>query len=306
MNRALLVPLDGSDFGAAALPLASRIASLSGCAMHLVYVHLPVVTQYVDGTAIVDVELDIAGREADRSYLETMQQQLAAHHTALTSTVLDGPVAVTLAAHATAIRAELIVMSTHGRGGLARMWLGSVADELIRHSHVPILLLRPHEEPAAPPPTITKIVIPLDGSALAEQILVPAQQLGHLFNVEYTLIQVVDAMVLNSSPLMVRSPAYEYDVLHVRKQAAEHYLDTVAARLRAEGQRVTTRVLVDSQPAAAILHEAGDQPQTLVALATHGRSGVTRMLVGSVADKVLRGANTPVLLYRPQSPTIAT
>ncbi len=196
-----------------------------------------------------------------------------------------------------------MIMTTHGRSGLARLWLGSTADALIHHSHSPILLLRPddgwlREDEAQP---MRRIAIALDGSHLGEQILEPALAFGRIFDADYTLIRVVDVVVAGGIPDMVRPLELEHDMLHRRVQAAERYLDDIAQRLRLEGARVRTRVLVELQPAQAILREIHTQHYDLVALATHGRSGLRRLLTGSVTDKILHGITIPALVCHPRT-----
>jgi nucleotide-binding universal stress UspA family protein len=109
------------------------------------------------------------------------------------SALLDGPVPDAINRYAAATGADLLVMTTHGRGPLARFWLGSVADALVRQASVPILLVPP--KGAAPDlaqtPVIRRVLIPLDGSELAEQVLEPALALGAATQTEYTLLRVV-------------------------------------------------------------------------------------------------------------------
>jgi nucleotide-binding universal stress UspA family protein len=197
---------------------------------------------------------------------------------------------------------DLVVMTTHGRGPFSRFWLGSVADEFLRRAPVPVLLVRPQETKPdlGREPALRHVLVPLDGSPLAEQILGPAVSLGSLTRADYTLLRVVpppmfgvyDAGGFAISP--VEEPSLEEQRSH-----AEAYLDKVAERLRAKSLPVRTQVIVGRQPSEAILEEAQTQAIDLIALATHGLQGLQRLLLGSVADKVIRGASIPVLVYRP-------
>jgi nucleotide-binding universal stress UspA family protein len=194
-------------------------------------------------------------------------------------------------------------MTTHGRGGLERAWLGSVADALVRCCSVPILLLRPGESTPdiAQVPQFKRILIPLDGSALAEQILAPALELGGLAHAEYTLLRAVEPFVLVGYAPVAQASRLDLKLTQEGLAEAQRYLDRVAERLRAAGRPPRTRALLAEQSAAAILDEARRQDADLIAMATHGRSGLARLLLGSVADKVLRGATLPVLMVRPRS-----
>lgn len=218
--------------------------------------------------------------------------------------VLDGPIPTTLGAYAAAIDADLVVMTTHGRGGLARFWLGSVADSFVRHSHVPVLLIHPNEATDGPvqiphiPPR--KICVALDGSPYAEQVLGRALALDTRGTAEYLFVQVVDAMIIASAPFTPELLQQDLSLTAERQKEAQRYLEKLAAPFRAQGHRIQTHVVIDPQPALAILRAARAHKIDVIALATHGRGGVRRLLLGSVADKVVRATDRPILLYRPQ------
>ena len=217
----------------------------------------------------------------------------------ITTAVLDDPIAGALQTYSAAHDVGLVVMTTHGRGAFSRFWLGSVADTLVRCAPMPILLLRPQETPPdlAQLPEIKHILVPLDGSALAERILPPATALGALTDATFTLLHVIalDAAGYETDWPTSRSEA---GTLAAMRADAQIYLDRVAERLGAQSLVVHSAV-IGGQPAPAILEYAHDNAIDLIALATHGRSGAARILLGSSADKILRGATTPVLLYRP-------
>jgi nucleotide-binding universal stress UspA family protein len=144
------------------------------------------------------------------------------------------------------------------------------------------------------------VLIPLDGSPRAEGILKLATDLGSLAEAEYTLVRIVRPVPLVGLDLFGYATG-GLDLAQGAKLEAEAraYLDGVAARLRSRSLRVQTTVVVHDHPAAGILDTALAQGADLIALATRGRGGLKRLLLGSVADKVMRGASTPVLLYRP-------
>ena len=304
MYRQLLVPLDGSPLSEHALPIACHIARRAGATLRLVHVHVPYDTIYVEGMPVIDARLHSLGREHERAYLERIRDRLAQGADVPIDCVhLDGaePVASTLARYVAESGSDLVVMTTHGRGGLARFWLGSVADALVRLSPVPILLLRPAADilDSDRSPEFDQILIPLDGSAMAEQILTPALALGRLMQASYILLRVVEPILLHQPGPFVAPVGLDADQTAQLQAAAHTYLDTVARRLQAADVQVHTRVLVAPQPARAILDTALQHQKACIAMATHGKVGLTRLLLGSVADKVMRGAEVPVLLYRP-------
>jgi nucleotide-binding universal stress UspA family protein len=305
MYRNLLIPLDGSPFGEHALTFACGIAERTGAALHLAHVHMLNDPIYMDGMTIIDVDLHSLAQEHERAYLERVRDGLlAAKELSITCTNLDGDgsVADTLARYAVANRIDLVVMTTHGRGGLARAWLGSVADALVRASPAPLLLLRPgeHAPEIAQTPLFKRILIPLDGSALSEQILAPALELGGLAQAEYVLLRAAEPFILVGYAPLAQVSRLDVKLTQEELAEAQRYLACVAERLGAEGRPTRTRALLTEQPAVAIQDEARLQDADLIAMTTHGRSGLARLLLGSVADKVLRGSTLPLLVQRPE------
>lgn len=307
MYRTILVPLDGSAWSEQALPLACEIARRSAAAVHLVRVYIPLVEVRLGGSILADVPIveeswNEERRQQELAELQARAQELS--HTAgvqVSAHVLDGPVAATLADYIEESGADLVVLTTHGRGGLARVWLGSVVDALVRHVRTPLLVVRPQDGPAgeAAFSSPRSLMIPLDGSPWAEQVIEPAMDLGRLFGAECTLLQVVE-------PLRAHGYVPGGDMAELTAEATEslcsaarQYLESVAARLRAVDIPVTTRVILGSHAARAILNDAQAHTVDLLAMATHSRGGIARLFLGSVADKVLRGAEMPVLIIRP-------
>lgn len=290
--QSILVPLDGSHFAEHALPVARQIALRSGAMINLVHVHVPIINVSLGawnmgGVPITDERMDAEIRQYEETYLAPVRERFAADDLQITCEILHGAVVPTLTEHAADMHADLVIMTTHGHGAFSRVWLGSVADAFVRHSDIPTLLIRPTaEEDSAIPKdqawSIQRMLMPLDGSPLAERILEPACHLGDLLAVEYWLLSVVEPSEGGDS-----------------QSAAHAYLDKIATELREQGHTVHTEVAV-GQAAGTILDVAQQREIGLVALATHGRGGLSRLLLGSVADKVVRGAETPVLLVHPQ------
>jgi nucleotide-binding universal stress UspA family protein len=300
MYRNLLVPLDGSPFAEHALPVATTIARRCGAALQLVRVHVPAAPPFSGGELAADCVLELTLREQDRLYLgEVVKRVSAASSVQPTARLLDGSPADAIHVDAVATGADLVVMATHGRGPLSRFWLGSVADELIRRLPMPILLIRPKEGAAklGDEASLRHIVIALDGSKLAEQILAPALALGSIMHADFTLVFAIEPVVVPATLGGNAPSGADPEVV----QDAQAYLDQTAESLRQQGLVVQTRLVVNQLAAAAILDEAHARAADLIALATHGRSGFTRLLLGSVADKVVRGATGAVLVHRPSA-----
>ncbi len=307
MIRSVLVPLDGSSFSEHALPLASKIARRAGARLHLVRVHQALAPPFAADAGFVD-EVDLVLKNRENAYLQEAARHLDCELSRrLTTELLDGEVARALSARAA--DTDLVVMTTHGRGPLGRLWLGSVADQLIRLLPVPVLLIRPGESPPdfSREPACSQMLLPLDGTPFSEQILGPALDVGMVLGSSFTLVRVVKpALIADYVPADGTYAALSHSQLErlselqrgIEKEARS-YLEGVANRLVDKGVKAQTRVRVDEQAAAAILREV-ESDSDLIALTTHARRGLSRLLLGSVADKLVRGSTAPVLLCRPR------
>jgi nucleotide-binding universal stress UspA family protein len=302
MYRLIQVPLDGSSFAEQALPLAARLAQRDGAAIQVVHVHESLANIYRTLEAALDLDL----MNEMRDHLDSTVKRFADNiDFRADPVVLDGPAPETIARHASESGADLLVMTTHGRGPLGRLWFGSVADALVRQSPIPILFVRPSEASSEPhdAPVLRSIFVPLDGSQLAEQALEPALALGGGEG-NFTLLRVIPAVIPVSADRPSRRPPglgasllQQLQALKRRQEAeANEYLELVAGRLRPRSVNIQTQVIAHDQPAIAILDAATQQGADAIAMTTRGRSGIKRLLLGSVANKVVRGATTPVLI----------
>ena len=300
--RTILVPLDGSWFGERALPLAERLARDTGSVLHLVRVHVPQTQPPIslEGMPVSDPQQDALRWDAERAYLTRISRELESRSGARTRiAVLDAPVADALADYAAVNQIGLIVMSTHGRGGLGRAWMGSVADDLLRRSPAPVLLVRSADDRPAVPEGPPRILIALDGSPLAEGILEHALALGRPLGARYSLLLVVNPLALMGDLPIVLPPGMVSGGAAAHVAEARTYLAERARSWQDLGLEVETKVVESERIADAILTEAARQGCAFVAMATHGRSGLSRIVLGSVASQVVHQATTPVLLYRP-------
>lgn len=299
MYRSILVPLDGSTFGEQALPYALAIAERSGARLLLVHAHEPA---YME--AMIDTQLDEELREQARRYLAAQARRLARRGARVSTRLLIGPPGHWICEAIDDAHPDLIVMTTHGRGGLDRWWLGSVTDTVLRHAHVPILAVRPKRGGRAElrAPRIRRILVPLDGSDLAEAVLGPVDRLAWVSDARIDLLSVVMPPFAVGSPYLAYSIHLDEARLAEHVEGAEHYLDDVARRLRGRGHRDgSAEVHVSAEVAPTILRHAAEHEADVIAIATHGRGGLRRLLLGSTADKVIRAARVPVLVYRPSA-----
>lgn len=308
--QTILVPLDGSELAEQAIPLAVALARASGAALHLTHVFVPYAERsdmpgMIAANAEFERRLEEERREYLRSVAERVTQQLPGqvYGDAVRTRAIRSPYSETVAVVdrlrrvAASLRPELIVMATHARGGVGRAWLGSVADALIRRVNVPTLLVHPRDD-AAPASSLPRhILVPLDGSELAERSIELAARLAVLGDARVSLLRVVIPQLAIMTPSAVMQ--FNIELLQQRESEARSYLARVAGQLGPAVRSVETSVVVSENPAREILEWAREHGVELIAMSTHGRSGVRRFMLGSVADKVVRGAQVPVLLTRP-------
>lgn len=312
MIRTILVPLDGSEFGEHALPTAASLARKAGAVLHLVHVHQPAPPATAIGLEFVDM-YDLHLQQDEQAYLADCGRRVREAGPVPTHTALlpNGDIVQALRDYADREKIDLVVMSTHGRGTLGRWWLGAVADELARTMTRPVMLVRPEEGKTDLhlQPELKSIVIPLDGTPLAEQVIEPAINLGSLFGATFSLVRAVSPVVRSSylpegTTIHGLTESVLEQIGSMQKKAekeARDYVEGIAKKMSERGLVVTAHVPVEEEPADAILAVAKERRADLIAMETHGRRGFSRFFMGSVADKVVRGGGVPVLLNRPAS-----
>jgi nucleotide-binding universal stress UspA family protein len=206
-----------------------------------------------------------------------------------------------LEAHRKELGADLTVICTHGHGSIKRAWLGSVADGLVRTSDAPVLLVRAAPAGEARGSEIRtdmsfeRVLVALDGSHFSRQAFGPATRLAGSSNTEFILARIIEA-----SGVGVRSAMTGF--LQQARTLAEAKLDLEVQSFAPDGHSVEAVVELAPSVAQGILDLAQSRGADVIVIATHGRSGIQRLVLGSVADKVIRGADLPVLVVRPQGP----
>jgi nucleotide-binding universal stress UspA family protein len=316
----LLLALDGSIEAEAAVPCAVELAASRALTLELVTVVPPMVDlRAVSGAPVPDpswrAEQQAALRTSARDYLTAVREGIAAQapDLAVNVNVLDGTPAATLAAHAHETGAAALVLTTHGRGGASRLWLGSVADALLRQCNVPVLIVRsPDREQggldtpapaaqaiafalAAHRPALSRVMVTFDGTCAAADVMEPVRAL--LGNAAHYVLARVASPLHPMLRRIATASEYERDLAEQEHRAAT-YLAEHATTLRAAGVACELRVPVGMDTAALIVEHATQCEVGLIALATHARGPLARGLLGSVADKVVRSSTVPVLLFR--------
>lgn len=303
MIRRVVIPLDGSHFAEHAIPHAIAIARRAGATVELVSVSPPPFSStHVRGVRILE-DADLrAGAAAHERYLDDVSRRIRERYgMPCSQVVLVGAVFECLVEHVAATKPDLVVMTTHGGGSSSQSWLGSVTDRMVRDATVPLALVRPSAatDVLGDEPELRRVLVPSDGSPLAEAALAPAMQLAELYGGDVVLLGVVPTPSrLPHSLLLPLLPDVE-----ARVEAAEERLRThlmaCAARVRTAAVPVSVVVVRHHHPATAISEVAAQEQVDLIAMSTHGRGGVRRLLLGSVTDKVLRSGSLPILVTRP-------
>lgn len=345
MYRKILVPLDGSALAEEVLDYVRALADCTGAEVVLlratpVPTYMPTRPEPV-GASHASIHLDPVARvgmyptmggpndstrvqravEAVERYLVSVDDKLKAAGLRTRVITRPGPVADAILDTADTLGADLIAMSTHGRGGLRRFLLGSVTTQVIQHARIPVLLRRAGSQILVPTSPIRHILVALDGSPHAALVLPHVGELAKCAKARVTLLRVVERTAteslddeadllmaaLSSIPPVRPAPQVDdetdlagQDLRSHRLDEAQSYLDSVAHDVAAWDVPVDT-VVQTGDPAEAILDLAKAAQADVVAMATHGLGGVRRFLLGSVADKVLRHASALALLVRPAS-----
>lgn len=305
MYQTVIVPLDGLPFAAQAVATAAEIATRCDADLILARVHEAYVYEDAD-YALTDDN----SRRGEEEYLADVAEWVESKYgISPQRRLLSGPIVPALSTCADQVEQPLIVIASHGRTGLSRLWAGSIADAVTRHVLAPVLMLR-HGGPDLGLATLShpfaSIVVPLDGSDLSESVLPHVATLGAAFASRLTLARVA---------LPVRAPAPAYatpfatpdcpveETVHSRVDGAQSYLNEVAARLQLGNRKldVLTSVHVADSTVHALLDTAKEVSADTIALATHGR-GASRLIAPSIVDKIVRGGPEAILIVHALSP----
>ncbi len=303
MPKSVLVPVDGSNFAEHALPYALGIARRTAATVYVALVHVPADLVGPNHPLADAVEAQHeAQRDLDAAYIDELAERIGASGLPVRPALLRGNVAAALSRYVEAERIELVVMTTHGRGGLKRAWLGSTADSLLRQCMAPLLLIRPSERTreitAANDRRFERVLAAVDGSETAELAVRDAFDIGLTDEAALILLHVLQPPVAAASPYLPHTIQLTHEEISAREDHMRQYLATIAAQDWLAGRTVETKVVVDYQPALAIMDTAERVDADLIVLGTHGRGGLRRLILGSVADTVVRGTQRPVLIHR--------
>jgi nucleotide-binding universal stress UspA family protein len=291
MIKRILVPLDGSDLAESALPYAEQIATKTGAEVLLL------TSVYQDDSWAGHAEqVDHKWVPLIQTYLESKAGEFRAKGITATNDIASGPAAEAILARVADENVDLIAMSTHGRSGVTRWVLGSVAHKVLHATHCPTLLVRP--APLSPgatkAPPISKILVPLDGSEHSLAVLPFVEDLARALDASLVLLHVVSPPATYVGVGFVLTG----DFLNQQLDWAGQFLARIVKEEQGRGLRAS-QVVVVGLGAGEIVQAAHGEEADLIALSTHGRSGLARWVMGSVADGVVRQTKLPCLVVRP-------
>ncbi len=293
MFERIEVALDGSSHAERALPFAESLANHFDSTIQLVAVHEPI-------GALNEDAWDDGAQDRAAEYLERVRDDIAERYEGEVETsCLRGRPHECLLEFAHRTEANLIVLATHGRGGLARAWLGSVTDKLLRESDVPLLVVRPSEDaPATADTDFRRILVPIDRLDLESGLLEIIRNLAGAYDSEVVFVQAMPTPTAAASPFLRATPEVKEEVIEQRRAEIAATLDQYVQWCESRGIRARSRVQLGAQAGIAICRVAEEERADLIAMTTSGLSGVKRAILGSVSDKVIRMADIPVLIHR--------
>ncbi len=292
----VIVPLDGSELAETALPMATSLCRRTGAAVHLVHVR-----------GMTPPATEVTDEDQARGYIDGVAERVAGEGVDVSAAILpDEPpqlllptpsprsIATSVLAYAGQHEADVVMMTTHGRGGVSRRWFGSVADAMLRTSTLPVLLVRSAVGGDSQP--VANVLVALAADDAAERSVAAARRIAGVFEPHFTLLRVLLVPFLSADGLArptVVSPADRA----AERESAERDLAGHARSFPSTNIEIAIRV--DIEPARGILAFAGEQNVDLIVIGTNSRRGIDRLLLGSVADKVARGADCSVLIVPP-------
>lgn len=295
MFSRILVPLDGSELAERAMPIAIRLAAEAEGEVLMVRALVPervLIPDALSGYGLLwpDRPQEDAQREARASMLRLRESAPKGVRTRFQ--LIDGGAAESILEAAVDDKADLIVMSSHGYSGVTRLVLGSVAEKVLHAAPCPVLVLRGKLD-------LTRILVPLDGSALAERALRSTLDFAETVGASVTLLRAIQPVPLTDLETLnqaERGLGQRYTEELIRE--AQDYLD-FTARTNARPHVEMHTVVTPEAPADAILRYTDVHDIDLIAMSTHGRTGVSRLIYGSVTDRVLNGSHHSMLVFRP-------
>ncbi len=304
MYARILVPVDGSSLSEQVLPYVQQLGLGLSIPVTLMTVVEPSPASIGLHLGSSSQEQDTVRHRADHAvaYVNSLADAFRSDGVTVSTVTPSGSPAQEIIQEAAREADTLIAMSGHGRSGVARWWIGSVADRVLHTTDAPLLIIRFHEgEGNSHAEGFSRVVVPVDGSPLAEEILPHVTLITKALGLAIDLVRVVptwnEYLAMAAPPENYSSASFD-EVSRYNTEEATQYLDRLKEDLLQQGVGSVETHCVRGDPASSIIDVASETPDRLVAMTTHGRSGVGRWVLGSVADRVVRNSGDPVLVVR--------
>ena len=297
MYSKILIPLDGSETAEKVLPYARALAENLKASVELIgAIDVAEMAAHLSAARHLDA-MTAEGERRSLEYLRGVAKTFPGGNVACT--VEKGRAEDVILEKAATDAGTLIAMATHGRSGLDRWLLGSVAEKVLRGATNPLLLIRASEQTKSEgKASLKSVIVPLDGSELAESVLPAAVELAKKLNLEIVLFR---AYNIPYSAYGGGDGYYAIDfgeLTDVMKDEAQTYLEKKTAQLKTQGVEKISCIAKEGLSADQIIKIGRETPASLVAMCSHGRSGVKRWVLGSVTETVVRHGGDPVLVIR--------
>lgn len=297
MLHHILVGIDGSPLAETILSYVTALAKNTGADITLIHVvHLSEEVRSNEAYRLLQPSVAQAKANA-HDYLHRLAQRLNDAGITAHSRVLVGVAATEIVHCAEQEGMDLIALATHGRSGLQRWFYGSVAEKVLHTTRTPLLLIRPTEDRITVPQALSQIVVPLDGSPLAEAALPMAETISTSCHIPLVLLRVVEIETIAFSDPAGMVGANYQALLDGLQQDADSYVAQLAQSMQKKGVTVQTATPI-GLPADKIAEYTQTHSGSLVVMATHGRSGLAEVVLGSVARRVVLHGDTPTLIVR--------
>lgn len=282
--KKIVVALDGSEASEKILPPVTGLAKSLGAELILL--------------AVTEKDGTIAGSEDKKpasDYLESLVGPLAEMGVTATTVTETGDPVGTIAAIANTQGADLVAMATHHGNAIARLFTGSVTDDVLKRANLPVLAINPDSGPAIHA-GVTSVIVPLDGSDLAEESVPVAMEIAKGCGAELVFVQSVHMPTMGVSGPGIENVGGDFIAVKEREGAIE-YLSGFADKAKTEGIDARTHAAI-GKAAARIIEDSKDIPGSIIVITSHGRGGFKRMMLGSVADELVRDSHHPVLVLK--------
>jgi nucleotide-binding universal stress UspA family protein len=296
MYTRMLVPLDGSKVAEQVLPYARFLGRALAIPLELLEVVDPeahtLLAKPEQGRYVDTILAEII--ERSKSYLAAIAQSFQGSH--VNCLVEKGKAEEVVIERAAMDKNTLIVMATHGRSGIQRWVLGSIADNILHGAANHVLLVRATDQGKTDGEAVLKtVVVPLDGSPLSERVLPDVAELAKKIKLAVVLVR---AYALPPSVSGDDFGLYSADLLDQLESEAKDYLAGKVKDLKTKGLEDVSSVVQIGYGAEEIITLARNTPDNFIAMCTHGRTGVKRWVFGSVTERVVRHSGDPVLIIR--------